>query len=123
MKPSRAACVILLFALTTAAWAPVAAGASSRLASRLHGDAVQLFRAGRVPEAYGRFVQLAEAGHPASARYALWMCQHGLALFGSDWDCAPHEIEDWARTAGITVASPGLRCDLPAARLPVAGRR
>jgi hypothetical protein len=57
------------------------------------------FRQGRFPEAYGRFIDLANAGHPASARYALWMCEEGLALFGKDWDCAPHEMEDWAHMA------------------------
>lgn len=68
---------------------------------QLYARALAAFRAGRFPEAYGRFVGLAEAGHPASARYALLMCEHGLALFGKDWDCAPQEIEDWARAAGV----------------------
>jgi hypothetical protein len=70
---------------------PVAVAQASppTVADRLHGKAVESFRAGRFAEAYGRFVALAEAGHPASARYALWMCEHGPALFGSDWDCGP----------------------------------
>jgi hypothetical protein len=67
----------------------------------MHAAAVELFRQGRFPEAYGRFVELANAGHPASARYALWMCENGPALFGKDWDCAPHEIQDWAQLAGV----------------------
>ena len=65
--------------------------------------AVELFRQGRFPEAYGRFIELANAGHPASARHALWMCEQGPTLFGSDWDCAPHEVEDWTRAAGVAL--------------------
>jgi hypothetical protein len=70
-------------------------------ADRLHARAVESFRQGRFPEAYGRFIDLANAGHAQSARYALWMCENGMLLFGKDWDCAPHEVEDWARTAGV----------------------
>jgi hypothetical protein len=69
---------------------------------RLHARAVESFRQGRFPEAYGRFIDMANAGHAQSARYALWMCENGMLLFGKDWDCGPHEIEDWARTAGVT---------------------
>ena len=68
---------------------------------RMHARALESFRQGRFPEAYGRFIDLANAGHPAAARYALWMCEHGLALFGKDWDCATQEAQDWARAAGV----------------------
>lgn len=98
--------------LWLALWAPgfVDAGnptprAQASPADRLHANAVEMFRQGRFPEAYGRFIQLANSGHPASARYALWMCEHGPALFGKEWDCAPHEIEDWARLAGVPAPS------------------
>jgi hypothetical protein len=70
-------------------------------ADRLHARAVESFRQGRFPEAYGRFIDMANAGHAQSARYALWMCENGMHLFGKDWDCAPHEVEDWARIAGV----------------------
>ena len=72
-------------------------------AERMHARAVESFRQGRFPEAYGRFIDLANAGHPSSALYALWMCEQGLPLFGRDWDCAPHEVEDWARAAGVAM--------------------
>jgi len=62
---------------------------------RAHANAVQLFRRARFAEAYGRFIELAEAGHAASARYAVWMCENGSPLFGAAWDCAPHELEAW----------------------------
>ena len=79
------------------------AAATPPYADRMHARAVESFRQGRFPEAYGRFIGLPNAGHPASARYALWMCEQGLVLFGKDWDCAPHEMEDWARSAGMTL--------------------
>lgn len=59
----------------------LAPGASSLAASqapyaeRMHARAVKSFRQGRFPEAFGRFIELANTGHPASARYALWMCE------------------------------------------------
>ncbi len=68
---------------------------------RMHARAVELFRQARFSEAYGRFIELANEGHPASSRYALWMCEQGPALFGKDWDCAPHEIDDWALQAKV----------------------
>jgi hypothetical protein len=71
-------------------------------ADRMHARAVESFRLGRFPEAYGRFIPMANAGHPASARDALWMCEHGLPFFGSDWDCSPHESEEWARIACVS---------------------
>lgn len=87
--------------------APVLAGAQrpptvhTRLSGleQAHLQALDSFRRARFSEAYGRFIKLAEAGHPASARYAIWMCENGLALFGVMWDCAPQELEDWGQVA------------------------
>lgn len=90
---------------------------------RLHHLAVDAFRQGRFPEAYGRFIKLANLGHPASARYALWMCDHGLALFGRDWDCGPDEVRDWAQTAAQPPARAAVRGTLkPTAATPHARR-
>lgn len=69
--------------------------------AQAHASAVKSFRQGRFSEAYGRFIALAHLGDPDGARYALWMCENGIALFDTMWDCALHEVEDWARTAGI----------------------
>ena len=66
---------------------------------RTHVQALDSFRRARFSEAYGRFIRLAEAGHPASARYALWMCENGPALFGVLWDCSPDDVEDWTLAA------------------------
>jgi hypothetical protein len=93
----------LTFCLAGAAWAAPAAPQPARtpLADQLHALAVQSFQQGRFPEAYGRFVALADAGHAASARKALWMCEHGPAHFGREWDCAPHQVQGWSAVAGI----------------------
>jgi hypothetical protein len=79
-----------------------------------HAQAVNSFRRARFSEAYGRFIKLAEAGHPTSARYAIWMCENGSGLFGVLWDCGPEQLEDWARVArSVPVAS-----SVPAAARP-----
>jgi hypothetical protein len=78
-------------------------------AQRVHAQAVESFRLGRFPEAYGRFVQLANAGHPPAASMALWMCGQGPELFGKDWDCTPDEIADWAALAQVPVPPIGPR--------------
>jgi hypothetical protein len=64
-----------------------------------HARALDLFRRARFSEAYGRFIELAAVGHPASARYAIWMCENGIPLFGVPWDCAPHELDEWRAVA------------------------
>lgn len=84
------------------------------LADQLHARAEHAFQQGRFPEAYGRFVALADAGHAPAARRALWMCEHGLAHFGRDWDCAPHQVADWAAKAGVAAPQP----PAPDTRLP-----
>jgi hypothetical protein len=81
---------------------------------RAHAQALDSFRRARFSEAYGRFIKLAEAGHPASARYAIWMCENGNALFGVPWDCAPQELENWGWVARSMPAA--------AAALTVRGR-
>jgi hypothetical protein len=97
-RPGHLAGLALLMLLPIA---DAQAAPPTTFADRLHARALESFRQGRFPEAYGRFIGLANAGHPASARYALWMCEQGLPLFGKDWDCAPHEMQDWARAAGM----------------------
>jgi hypothetical protein len=98
--------VALTFLLALLPGAQPAAAAPFLTAEQMHARALESFRQGRFPEAYGRFVDLANAGHPVSARYALWMCAEGPRLFGKDWDCAPHEVEDWTR---ISESAPGDR--------------
>jgi hypothetical protein len=94
----------LALAVVDAAAAP--RGEPVTLADRQHAQAVESFRIGRYPEAYGRFVALADAGHGAAARKALWMCLYGPTLFGRDWDCSPQQVEAWAATPDAQVPRP-----------------
>jgi hypothetical protein len=58
------------------------------------------FRQTRFPEAYGRFIALADAGHAPSAQMALWMYENGPSVFGKDWDSSQEQLTAWARVAG-----------------------
>ena len=69
-------------------------------AERLHATAVASFRQARFPEAYGRFIGLADAGHAPSAELALWMYMHGPSVFGKDWDSSQDQLTAWAKLAG-----------------------
>jgi hypothetical protein len=81
--------------------APAAhAQATPGVAERLHANAVSSFRQARFPEAYGRFIALADAGHAPSAELALWMYEHGPAVFGRDWDSSQEQLTAWAKLAG-----------------------
>lgn len=103
---------------------PAPVGAQTWLgADRLHALAVAKFRHGRFPEAYGRFVQLANAGHAPSARLALWMCQNGPTLFGSDWDCTPDEAAEWAALSRDIAGGSSARWVHRQAPPPVEARR
>lgn len=95
----RLACLALLTALCAAMPLDAAQAQAGATAVRLHAAAVEQFRLGRFPAAYGRFVALANAGHPPSAALALWMCAQGPTLFGSQWDCTPDEVVDWTALA------------------------
>ena len=99
------------------------AGPAGSHAERAHARALDSFRQGRFPEAYGRFVELADAGHGASARFALLMCDQGPALFGKDWDCGPEQVQDWARAAGVAAPRVVARAYPPAVPAPTAARR
>lgn len=65
--------------------AQAAAPKRSAFLAHAHAGAVDSFRHGRFSEAYGRFIALAHWGDPDGARYALWMCENGAALFGTMW--------------------------------------
>ncbi len=69
-------------------------------ADRSHADAMASFRQGRFPEAYGRFIELADSGHAPSAGIALFMFAHGTELFGRDWDVSQEQLTEWSRLVG-----------------------
>jgi hypothetical protein len=58
--------------------------------------AVQSFRERRYSAAYGRFAQLADAGHVPSAQLALVMVSNGPTLFGTRWSVAPDQQRRWS---------------------------
>jgi hypothetical protein len=111
-KPAKAACAAIRrvwrhVAVCTVAWAglhaptPVAAQSQPpRWMVSGYSAALASFRQARYPEAYGRFITLAEWGHAPAARHALWMCEHGQELFGRSFDCSPDEIQSWAIRSG-----------------------
>ena len=95
---------VRLIATTTllaACWTgAVHAQPTPTVAARLHGNAVASFQLARFPEAYGRFMALADAGHAPSAELALFMYQHGQTLFGNDWDVTQEQLTVWAALTG-----------------------
>ncbi len=70
---------------------------------KLHAVAVTSFQQGRFPEAYGRFMALANSGHAPAAEVALFMALNGNAVFGKDWDVTQDELTAWAALAGQPV--------------------
>ena len=91
-------------------------------ADRLHAHAVASFREARFPEAYGRFIKLADAGHAPSAELALWMYLHGPSLFGWAWDSTQDQLTAWAQLASQPVPTMVARV-YPQSLAPVASRK
>lgn len=91
------------------------------VAESLHANAVTSFRQARFPEAYGRFISLADAGHAPSAELALWMYLNGPSLFGRDWDSTQDQLTAWAQLAGQPTPTMVARV-YPKALVPVASR-
>ena len=94
------ACAAGLTHAAQAGASPAATTKPPRWMAARYADALTSFRQARFPEAYGRFVAIAEWGYAPAARHALWMCENGQELFGSPFDCAPHEIQTWALQTG-----------------------
>jgi hypothetical protein len=87
--------VLLLGCLAPGAFAQSGPG----MAEKQHVMAVASFRQARFSEAYGRFVELADAGHAPAATMALWMYANGPSLFGKDWDSSQDQLSAWAQLA------------------------
>ena len=92
--------------------APAASGELHDTAARHaqhHADAVQAFLAQRYAVAYGRFAELADAGHAPSALMALAMVCQGRSMFGSDWSATPGQLQRWSAMAAHEVDERGTR--------------
>lgn len=61
----------------------------------VYDHAVDAFRAQHYAAAFGRFAELADAGHAPSARLALVMLQNGPALFGAEWSASLDQQRRW----------------------------
>jgi hypothetical protein len=85
-------------ALVPASAATAASGSGPDQA--LFAEALRLHRSGRWSAAYGRFLQLADAGHVDAARIALQMLRHGGELYGTEWTAAASQVAAWERTVG-----------------------
>ena len=105
------AATLMVFALPAGAANPV---------EREYEDAVRSFRTGRLAEAFGQFMALANRGDVDSARVALFMHSYGPVLYGKQWDAGPENVAYWStlvRNSGTsarpmpefqpTVLSPG----------------
>ena len=58
--------------------------------------AVRAFRAQDYAGAYGRFADLADAGHGPAAQWALAMASQGPTLFGSEWSATRGQLKRWS---------------------------
>lgn len=94
----------LLAAPAMAQSGPAPAGDEARQAQ--FAEAVGLFRAQRYPQAYGRFIELADRGHAPSAQMALMMYSNGPTVFGSDWDANTDQLQRWQRLTLVASSTP-----------------
>jgi hypothetical protein len=62
----------------------------------VYGDALQYLRDQHPSSAFGRFCQLADAGHAPSAQMALAMLSNGEALYGMQWTASLAQQQRWA---------------------------
>ncbi len=92
--------LVLIAALVGACFAPAAQAQSGLTHAQLYARAVASFQQGRFPDAYGRFIALANAGHAPAAELALFMSQNDTVLFGKDWDVTQEQLTAWSALAG-----------------------
>ncbi len=81
-----AAALLMMFSLPSGAANPV---------EREYEAAVRSFRTGRLAEAFGQFIDLANRGDVDSARIALFMHSYGAVLYGKQWEAGPQEVAYW----------------------------
>jgi hypothetical protein len=72
-----------------------ASAASARSDQADFENAMALYRSGKWAGAYGRFCNLADAGHSEAARIALFMLRYGTRLYGSGWTASESQINGW----------------------------
>ena len=80
------AAALLMFSLPSGAASPV---------EREYDAAVKSFGTGRLAEAFGQFIALANRGDVDSARIALFMHTYGQPLYGKQWEAAGPDVAYW----------------------------
>lgn len=71
----------------------------ARADERAQAQAVASFRQAWFPDACGRFIHLADAGHAPSAEVALWMYLNRPTLFDHERDSHQDPLTAWADLA------------------------
>ncbi|NNU44605.1 hypothetical protein [Ramlibacter montanisoli] len=61
--------------------------------------AVESYHAGRMSDAYGRFMALAQGGDPDAARIVLFMGQYATMLFRTEWELTDQDNRMLRETA------------------------
>ena len=75
-------------------------------------EAMKRYQKGRLADAYGRFIQLANTRHRDAAPIALFMHRYGLKLYRTDWDASTEDIE----YSSILAAQPPVTARAPIRR-------
>jgi hypothetical protein len=75
---------------------PSIPGGNATVEAQRYARAVQALRAQDYAGAYGRFADLADQGHAASAQWALAMVGQGPAVFGSEWSATRGQLRRWS---------------------------
>jgi len=83
-------------------------GAEPSLQQR-NADAMRCLRQGHFAAAYGRFAELADAGHAPAAHMALALLRNGLSQFGSEWSATPGQLRRWSALAQQDLRAEGAR--------------
>ena len=95
----RGAFASVLSLAVSACMAQAQAQAYGPTPAAVWGYAQKSYQQGRWSSAYGLFAQLADMGHPDSARIALFMLRYGPRLYGTPWSASPTQIEVWTGAA------------------------
>ena len=61
--------------------------------------AMRLYHENRYAAAYGRLMELADAGHTDAARMALLMLRYGPTLYRNQWSASQDQIQYWLALA------------------------
>ena len=67
-------------------------------------DAPARYHGQRYPDAYGRFIEMADGGDADAARIVLFMHRYGALLYGSHWDLDSDQLASYQQMAGTRIA-------------------